>query len=63
MTNTDKSIAEQPQPFTPGLTRGMVREYALQIYQDKLKHQSLTLDDWVMAEKELAQKKMNESES
>ena len=45
---------EQPEPFTPGMTRTMVREHAFALYRDKLMHnQSLTLEDWVLAEKDL----------
>ena len=45
---------EQPQPFTPGVTRTMVREHARALYRDKLMHnQALTLEDWVLAEKDL----------
>jgi len=40
-------------PFTPGVTKGMVREHALKLYPRKLEHGKLTLDDWVMAEKDL----------
>jgi len=49
----NKSI-EQPNPFTPGVTRGMVRQRALELYRDKLANdQRLTLEDWVLAEKDL----------
>ena len=45
---------EQPMPVTPGMTKGMVREHALELYRDKLaRGQSLTLEDWVLAEKDL----------
>ena len=45
---------EQPTPVTPGMTKGMVREHALELYRDKLaRGQSLTLEDWVLAEKDL----------
>ena len=45
---------EQPEPFTPGVTRMMVREHASALYRDKLMHnQPLTLEDWVLAEKDL----------
>jgi hypothetical protein len=43
----------QPQPFTPGVTKGMVREHAYQLYRDKLERGALTLEDWVLAEKDL----------
>jgi hypothetical protein len=44
---------EQPKPFTPGVTRGMVREHAFRLYRDKLPEHPLTLADWVLAEKDL----------
>ena len=47
-----KSV-EQPEPFTPGVTKGMVRQRALELYRDKLRHEGLTLEDWVLAEKDL----------
>ena len=45
----------QPAPFSPGITKGMVRQHALELYRDKLTHESLTLQDWVLAEKDLVQ--------
>jgi hypothetical protein len=51
---TDKSkVVEQPAPFTPGVTRAMVREHAYRLYRDKLTGHPLTLEDWVLAEKDL----------
>jgi hypothetical protein len=44
---------EQPMPVTPGLTRGMVREHAYRLYRDKLTYHPLSLEDWVLAEKDL----------
>ncbi|HKS38361.1 MAG TPA: hypothetical protein VJW76_14300 [Verrucomicrobiae bacterium] len=44
---------EQPEPFTPGITRGMVRQHALELYREKLPECPLTLEDWVLAEKDL----------
>lgn len=44
---------EQPPPVTPGITRGMVREHAYRLYRDKLPAHALTLEDWVLAEKDL----------
>ncbi len=44
---------EQPAPFTPGITKAMVRQHAYQLYRDKLSHDTLTLEDWVLAEKDL----------
>jgi hypothetical protein len=46
-------LLEQPKPFTPGFTRGMVREHAYHLYRDKLPEHPLTLEDWVLAEKDL----------
>ena len=46
-------VVEQPRPFTPGVTRGMVREHAFRLYRDKLPQHPLTLEDWVLAEKDL----------
>jgi hypothetical protein len=46
-------IVEQPRPFTSGLTKAMVRARAYQLYRDKLAAHSLTLEDWVLAEKDL----------
>jgi hypothetical protein len=51
-TNIDKP-APQPDPVTPGLTRGMVREHAFRLYRDRLPEHPLTLADWVLAEKDL----------
>ena len=45
---------EQPQPFTPGITRAMVRQHAFKMFRDKLPDHPLTLEDWVLAEKDLA---------
>jgi hypothetical protein len=46
-------IMEQPAPFSPGVTKGMVREHAYRLYRDKLPDHPLTLADWVLAEKDL----------
>ena len=51
---------EQPETFTPGITKGMVRQHAFRIYRDKLEYGTLTLEDWVLAEKDLVQTRMNE---
>jgi hypothetical protein len=51
-TNAQKSL-EQPAPFTPGVTRAMVRQHAYEMFQDKLPDHPLTLEDWVLAEKDL----------
>ena len=46
-------IMDQPSPFTPGVTKGMVREHAYRLYRDKLPDHPLTLGNWVLAEKDL----------
>jgi hypothetical protein len=48
----DKAV-EQPKPFTPGVTRAMVRQHAYEMFRDKLPEHPLTLEDWVLAEKDL----------
>lgn len=45
---------EQPAPFTPGITKAMVRQHAYELFRDKLPDHPLTLNDWVTAEKDLA---------
>jgi hypothetical protein len=50
-----KTPREQPKPFTPGITKGMVRQHAFELFRDKLPHESLTLEDWVLAEKDLVE--------
>ena len=47
------TLMEQPTPFTPGFTKAMVREHAYRLYRDKLPSHPLTLEDWVLAEKDL----------
>jgi hypothetical protein len=44
---------EQPKPFTPGITQSMVRQHAYEMFRDKLPDHPLTLEDWVLAEKDL----------
>jgi hypothetical protein len=48
-----EKIIEQPAPVTPGVTKGMVREHAFRLYRDKLPDHPLTLENWVLAEKDL----------
>jgi len=43
----------QPTPSTPGLTKDEVRQHAFRLYRDKLEHGNLSLEDWVLAEKDL----------
>lgn len=51
-TNVQKHV-EQPKPFSPGVTKAMVRQHAYEMFRDKLPDHPLTLEDWVMAEKDL----------
>jgi len=51
-TKSDRPT-EQPQPFTPGVTKAMVRQHAYELFRDKLPKHPLTLNDWVLAEKDL----------
>lgn len=51
-TKTRKAV-EQPKPFTPGITRAMVRQHAYELFRDRLPNRPLTLEDWVLAEKDL----------
>jgi hypothetical protein len=48
-----RKTVEQPAPFTPGVTKGMVRQHAFEIYRDRLPNHPLTIEDWVLAEKDL----------
>ena len=59
MKKNDKRI-EQPKPFTPGLSKAAVRQHAFEMYRDKLPDHPLTLQDWILAEKDLV--KMQEAE-
>ena len=61
MKPKEQPVVDQPMPFTPGVTKGMVREQALKLYPRKLEHGKLTLDDWVMAEKDLVTTLDNEN--
>jgi hypothetical protein len=51
-SKTHKAV-EQTEPFTPGITKGTVRQHALELYCDRLPGHPLTLEDWVLAEKDL----------
>lgn len=48
-------VQKQPETFTLGITKGMVREHAFKMFRDKLPNETLTLEDWVLAEKDLVQ--------
>jgi hypothetical protein len=54
MKKENTESVPQPQPFTPGITMAMVRQHAYQMFRDKLPQHPLTLEDWVLAEKDLA---------
>jgi len=54
MKEKTQAVVEQPKPFTPGVTMGMVRQHAYELFRGKLERGGLTLEDWVMAEKDLA---------
>ncbi len=60
MKTQKAKIGTQPKPFTPGVTQGMVRQHAYSLFRDKLRHQTLTMADWVLAEKDLVQMQANE---
>jgi hypothetical protein len=47
------SAAEQPRPLTPGITKAMVRQHAYDLFRHKLPMEPMTLEDWVLAEKDL----------
>jgi hypothetical protein len=44
---------EQPAPFAPAVTKVMVRQHAYEMFRDKLPGHPLTLQDWILAEKDL----------
>jgi hypothetical protein len=53
MKKKTAKVVEQPKPFTPGISKGMVRQHAFELYRDKLPAHPLTVEDWVLAEKDL----------
>jgi hypothetical protein len=53
MKKTIHKPVEQPAPFTPGVTKAMVRQHAYEMFRDKLPEHPLTIEDWVLAEKDL----------
>lgn len=59
MTTETQHSAEQPAPVTPGITKAMVREHAYRMYRDRLPNQTLTTNDWVLAEKDLVSRMQN----
>ena len=60
MKKEQKKSLQQPLPFTPGITRAMVRQHAYELFRDKLSHGNLTLQDWVLAEKDLVNQQETE---
>ena len=48
-----QKTVEQHNPFTPGVNKAMVRQHAYEMFRDKLPEHPLTLEDWVLAEKDL----------
>ena len=53
MKTKTRIAVEQPEPFTPGISKGTVRQHAFELYRDKLPVHPLTIEDWVLAEKDL----------
>lgn len=53
MKKKSDNVVEQPKPVTPGITKAMVRQHAYGMFRDKLPDHPLTLEDWVLAEKDL----------
>jgi hypothetical protein len=53
MKAVEKQFVPQPKPFTPGLSAGMVRQHAYELFRDRLGQGGLTLEEWVLAEKDL----------
>jgi hypothetical protein len=54
MTRQERGTVRQPKPSTVGITKRMVREHAARLYRDKTPN-SLSLKDWITAEKDLVQ--------
>jgi len=53
MKKRNEKKIQQPAPFTPGISRAMVRQHAYEMFRDKLPKHPLKLEDWVLAEKDL----------
>ena len=53
MKKTQAKPIQQPKPFTPGLSKAAVRQHAYRLYRDKLPEHPLTLENWILAEKDL----------
>jgi hypothetical protein len=63
MKSTNDQTVKQPVPFTPGVTKEEVRQHAFRLFRDKLAHEALTIEDWVLAEKDLVKEMQVESPS
>ena len=61
MDSNETNLRPQPEPVTPGITKEMVRQHAFELYRDIVKFRPLTLNDWVLAEKDLVRKLQTES--
>jgi len=59
--DAEQKTIPQPEPVTPSVTRAMVRQHAYELYRDKLSRGQLTLEDWVLAEKDLVQSLQTEA--
>jgi hypothetical protein len=53
MQKKNHKTVEQPNPFTPGVSKAMVRQHAYELFRDKLPQHPLSVEDWVLAEKDL----------
>ena len=53
MKKRAEKTMEQPKPVTPGLSKAAVRQHAYEMFRDKLPDHPLTIEDWVLAEKDL----------
>jgi hypothetical protein len=61
MKHEQSTETGQPPPFTPGLDKAAVRQHAMRLYRDKLRHHGLTLEDWILAEKDLVTQMQTEN--
>ncbi len=61
MEEKETNLRPQPEPVTPGITKEMVRQHAFVLYRDIMSFRPLTLNDWVLAEKDLVRKLQTES--
>ena len=56
-----EKTTQQPEPFTPGMSKAKVRQHAYEMFRDKLPDRPLTLEDWVLAEKDLVNMDVEQS--